>query len=443
MARILERILPTRRHRSGALGVLLAAAICGAAAAVDSLEATDRPGDNGTAIVLRWTATEDPAVDAWMVFRSRTPEELAKFRRAARIAVAAAALESASAAGLDFDSAKAAAFAAAKDRLDDPEDEWVLVDRAGAEARTFTVDSLVPKTPYRFRVAPIDKDDKVGAGRATADELAPTKQWFFADRRWFAGILAVLCATIVGCILSAKRGRVMRVRRIAGLEAMEEAVGRATEMGRSILYVPGIQDMDNVQTLAGVTILNRVAKSVAEYDASLFVPTARSLVMTACRESVESACYAAGRPESFDPEKIRYITDEQFGYTAFVAGYMVREKPATCIYMGQFYAESLLLAETGNSIGSIQIAGTAETAQLPFFVAACDYTLIGEELFAASAYLSGEEVQLGSLRGQDLGKAVVVVVLVLGVILASAAEFAGGGALSQAVEYLRETVLKG
>ena len=70
---------------------------------------------------------------------------------------------------------------------------------------------------------------------------------------------------------------------------------------------------------------------------------------------------------------------------------------------GLFYAESLILAETGNSVGAIQIAGTSEAAQLPFFVAACDYTLIGEELFAASAYLTGEPQQLGSLKGQDAG----------------------------------------
>jgi len=55
-------------------------------------------------------------------------------------------------------------------------------------------------------------------------------------------------------------------------------------------------------------------------------------------------------------------------------------------------------------------------AQLPFFVAACDYTLIGEELFAASAYLSKEPRQLGSLKGQDVGKAIILFCLLVGVI---------------------------
>ena len=85
--------------------------------------------------------------------------------------------------------------------------------------------------------------------------------------------------------------------------------------------------------------------------------------------------------------------------------------------MGKFYAESLLLAETGNSIGAIQIAGTASPSQIPFFVTACDYTLIGEELYAASAYLSDEPIQVGSLKAQDYGKAIVMILIVVGILL--------------------------
>jgi hypothetical protein len=84
--------------------------------------------------------------------------------------------------------------------------------------------------------------------------------------------------------------------------------------------------------------------------------------------------------------------------------------------MGQFYAESLILAETANSVGAIQIAGTAMPSQLPFFVAACDYTLIGEELFAASAYLSKDPKLLGSLKGQDVGKFIFLLVILVGVV---------------------------
>ena len=236
------------------------------------------------------------------------------------------------------------------------------------------------------------------------------------------------------------------IRKIAGLEAIDEAVGRATEMGRSILFVPGIQDMNEIQTIAGITVLSRVAKVAAEYEAKVEVPTSRALVMTAARETVQASFLAAGRPESYNQDLVYYVTDEQLGYVAYVQGMMVREKPAACFYMGAFFAESLILAETGNTIGAIQVAGTAMPAQLPFFVAACDYTLIGEEFFAASAYLSGEADQLGSLKGQDIGKVIVVIGIVVGVFALSLGTILGessatGSMLIQLTTFIKDVIL--
>jgi len=54
---------------------------------------------------------------------------------------------------------------------------------------------------------------------------------------------------------------------------------------------------------------------------------------------------------------------------------------------------------------------------LPFFIAACDYTLMGEELYAASAYLSHEPLMLGGLKGQDLIKIFIIIFIIVGVVL--------------------------
>jgi hypothetical protein len=98
---------------------------------------------------------------------------------------------------------------------------------------------------------------------------------------------------------------------------------------------------------------------------------------------------------------------------------MLREKTATNFYLGKFFAESLILAETGSIAGSIQISGTDEVAQIPFFVAATDYTLIGEELYAASAYLGREPLLLGALKAQDWAKGLIMTLLILGVLAAT------------------------
>jgi hypothetical protein len=188
-------------------------------------------------------------------------------------------------------------------------------------------------------------------------------------------------------------------------------------MGRPVLYVPGIQDIDQIETVAGLVILENVAKITARYETPLTVPVAYPIPFTIAEEMVKSGYLHAGKPDQYDPNSVRFVSPEQFAFVAAITGIMLRDKPAAHIFMGSFYAESLLLAETGFSTGAIQVAGTAQVAQLPFFVVACDYTLIGEELYAASAYLSGEPKLVGSLKGADLLKLFIIGAILVGCVL--------------------------
>jgi hypothetical protein len=274
---------------------------------------------------------------------------------------------------------------------------------------------------YFYQVVALRGDG--AAASASIGPVTPAAQWFHTGRVNTLIAVLTLSGLIIYFIEHARRGRPIFLRKIAGLDAVDEAVGRATEMGRKILFIPGTQDMDNVQTLAGIAILGRVARLTAQYETPLSVPVSRSLVMVACRETVKEAYLSAGRPEGYNDGMVNYLTDDQFGYAAALDGIMVRERPATIFLQGIFYAEALILAETGNSIGAVQIAGTAEPSQLPFLFAACDYTLIGEELFVAGAYLSREPRQLGSLKGQDLGKAIILVLLLIGIVVQTAGLF--------------------
>jgi hypothetical protein len=207
------------------------------------------------------------------------------------------------------------------------------------------------------------------------------------------------------------------MRRLAGIDAIEEAIGRATEMGRPVLYVPGIQDIDEMQTVAGLVILESVARLTAKYETPIRVPVAYPIPFTIAQEMVKSGYLNAGRPEAYDPDSVSFVSPEQFAYVAKITGIMLRDRPAAHIFMGSFFAESLLLAETGYSTGAIQVAGTANVHQLPFFVVACDYTLIGEELYAASAYLSGEPRLVSGLKAADMLKILLILLILTGCVL--------------------------
>jgi hypothetical protein len=191
-------------------------------------------------------------------------------------------------------------------------------------------------------------------------------------------------------------------------------------MGRPVLYVPGIDELQDIQTIASMLILGQVAKKVAEYQTDILVTCTIPIVREVADEVVKAGFYQAGFPEAYNPANTRFISSEQFAFCAGTNGIILREKPATNLFLGRFFAEALILAETGFVNRSIQIAGTAEATQLPFFVAACDYTIMGEELFAVSAYLSQDPRLVSSLKASDYVKVFLVTMIVVGTIAATA-----------------------
>ncbi len=220
----------------------------------------------------------------------------------------------------------------------------------------------------------------------------------------------------------AKKGPLPDVRPIPGLDALSEAVGRATELGRPVHYSTGIGALDNEfapQTLAGLGMLQHVSKLCAEYDTKIINTVCNAVVFPVAQEMVKAGLSEAGKPELWTEDMCRYLSQEQFAYAAGAMGTMQREKVAANIMIGAFYAEALLLAEAGFQAGAIQVGSTARMYQLAFFVIVCDYCLIGEEMFAASAYVTRDAERLGCLAGQDLGKIVSAALVGVGAILAT------------------------
>ena len=128
-----------------------------------------------------------------------------------------------------------------------------------------------------------------------------------------------------------------------------------------MLYIPGIQSMDDIQTVASMSILGHVARATARYGTDLDCANKDPLTFAAAREAVRGAYLAEGRPDLYREEMVNYVTYDQFAFTAAVSAH-VRERPATIFLVGYFFAESLILAETG-SPPAIQIAGQADPTQ--------------------------------------------------------------------------------
>lgn len=222
---------------------------------------------------------------------------------------------------------------------------------------------------------------------------------------WF--FIVFMASSLIAMKLTSR----IPIRRVPGLDAIEEAVGRATEMGSTVLFIiPSGGQALCAQAFAAFDILSYVAKHTAKYDTKLVVVNALPEAHTICQEIVRQAYVSEGKTHAFDETMTRFLSQ---GFAAGVLGIYDREKIGANFLFGSFYFESLTLAEAGQKTGAIQVAGTANTHQLPFLIASCDYTLIGEEIYAAGTYLSRNKAQVGSLVAQEIGKYVGIITIIV------------------------------
>ncbi len=238
-------------------------------------------------------------------------------------------------------------------------------------------------------------------------------------------ILCLIIGPVLYYIRRARRDHSkIYVRRIPGIDAIDEAVGRAAELGRPVSFTPGLTTLSPL-LYAVLGALYHVARKTARYSVRLLVAQNQPDVMAISDEVIKDAYREENRLNNFDARNSIYLSDEQFAYAAGYIGMVQRENVGSTFLFGYFAAESLILAEAGQQVGAMQVAASISPEQATFFITTCDYTLIGEELFATSAYLTREPVQLGSLYGQDRAKLLFFVSVVVGVLIATWNSYAG------------------
>lgn len=238
-------------------------------------------------------------------------------------------------------------------------------------------------------------------------------------------VMMLFLIPVLVCIARARRGQKYTIRRISGVDAIDEALGRSVEVGRPVVFTTGLLGIGPA-LYACLGVLRHVARRCATFGSRLLVPCIDPETMALTDATVQEAYRDVRKSSRYDPTSVRFLSSGQFAYASGYMGLVHRENAASAFLFGAFAAESLILAEAGQQVGAVQVAATVSNEQIPFFVTTCDYTLIGEELFAAGAYLSGDPVQTGSIRGQDIAKVFLLILLVVGISLTTISSFRNG-----------------
>jgi hypothetical protein len=200
-------------------------------------------------------------------------------------------------------------------------------------------------------------------------------------------------------------------RPIRGYEELGTAIERAVEAGERVhlsLGTGSASGGDSAPAYAGLVMMS---------DRPVVVTSADGALSILSQDSLRSSFKRAGAQERFNPSLGMFLAPTPYSYFATLSPFLKNEAVSTNVFAGSFGGEGALAADAGYRQRAFVLAGTEDVQSQALLYAAAENPLIGEEVFAAGAYLNVGAAHRASLRVQDAIRIGVVVVIIVGSVL--------------------------
>ncbi len=233
------------------------------------------------------------------------------------------------------------------------------------------------------------------------------------------GILLFAAVLLLALILLRRRSPAA-LRPIAAFEQLNRAVGLAVENGTRLHFSLGRGSLfpaRGASALAGLAMLRRLSERTSVSDQPPVVTSGDASLAVLSQDTLQSGYRAAGAEEQY-----RFTTGRLTGLTplSFAAGAMPTvqdENVSANVFIGDFGAEAALLTEAAERQNSTLIAASDNLAAQSVFYATSQEPLIGEELFAAGAYVGAGAAHDASLNVQDILRWLIILAILAGSVL--------------------------
>lgn len=213
------------------------------------------------------------------------------------------------------------------------------------------------------------------------------------------------------------------LRPISAYDALRGMTARAIEMGRALhisLGIGGITSDATADSLAALSVLEYLADQSAAAGVSPIVTMSDPTLLPLAQDVIRRPYGSERERSARSSRNVRWIAPEPAAYAAGVMGVLGGESVDANVMIGNFGDEYLLMGEAANRRKIAQIGAASDPNVVPFVFATADETLMGEDMYAAGAYLSGNPWHVGSLLAQDFMRWVIVVIIIVLVVLNSA-----------------------
>jgi hypothetical protein len=235
-------------------------------------------------------------------------------------------------------------------------------------------------------------------------------------------LLIVLLIVVIITLIYHERARVGRLtlnlRPLPGLDIVRQALANGAETGRAVHLSPGPGSIagrgNTAETIAGLLAAERVAAEAALNGASILCSSGDAVAHLALRGSMRQAYQRAGLGQDYRPSSIQLLAHQDpMAYASGVTTLYGRQKLEASQMLGGFDQDLLLASEVGAQLGVPQLIGATSTTAQPLALLTADHTLIGEEIYAAEAYLANTAVAQSRLKTQDALRTVLIVVILI------------------------------
>lgn len=219
------------------------------------------------------------------------------------------------------------------------------------------------------------------------------------------------------------------LRALSGWRILPGQQSRSIESGQSLhiaLGAGGMGGSNTATTLAGLTLLEALADEAAATDTPPIVTVADPTTLAMAQDVLRRAYIRHNNPAGFDPRTVHYVAAAPLPYAAGVMDILSGDEISANVMSGVLGSEAAFVADEGARQGILQVAAAADPVALSVLYPAANHVLIGEEMFAAGAYIGERPAHVGSLLAQDVIRWILVLLIVAASAVTFLAKLAGG-----------------
>ena len=234
-----------------------------------------------------------------------------------------------------------------------------------------------------------------------------------------AGLLIFTSVLLLGVSLLRRRFP-GALRSIAAFERLNRSVGLAVENGTRLHISLGRGNLftsRGTSALAGLAMLRKLTERTSLSDRPPVVTTGDASLALLSQDTLQSGYRAAGAEDQYRVSTARLTGLTPFSYAAGTLPITSDEDVSANIFVGDFGSESALLADAAERENSTLIAASDNLPAQSVFYASSSDPLIGEELYAAGAYVGAGAVHEASLTVQDILRWLIIAAILIGSLL--------------------------